>query len=107
MSAGFLAVSVFVNDIVDANVLKHLADHGTKLVATRSAGLNHIDIQTAEKPGVKVARVTDYSPNSVAEFAVGLLLALNRKIPRAYNRTRDVNFSLDDLMGFDLVVPWP
>lgn len=103
LAAGFPAVSVFVNDIVDANVLEHLADGGTKLVATRSTGFNHIDVRTAEKLGVKVVRVTDYSPNSVAEFAVGLLLALNRKIPRAYNRTREGNFSLDGLMGFDLV----
>jgi D-lactate dehydrogenase len=100
---GFRAVSVFVNDIVDANVLKHLADGGTKLVATRSTGFNHIDVQAAETLGIKVVRVTEYSPNSVAEFAVGLLLALNRKIPRAYNRTREGNFSLEGLMGSDLV----
>jgi D-lactate dehydrogenase len=103
LATGFPAVSVFVNDIVDANALKHLADGGTKLVATRSTGFNHIDVQAAERLGIKVVRVTDYSPNSVAEFAVGLLLALNRKIPRAYNRTREGNFSLDGLMGFDLV----
>src|SRR4051794_22907360 len=87
LAAGFPAVSVFVNDIVDAEVLNRLANGGTRLVATRSTGSNHIDVQAAEKLGVKVVRVTDYSPNSVAEFAVGLLLALNRKIPRAYNRT--------------------
>jgi len=102
LASGFPAVSVFVNDIVDANVLKHLAVGGTKLVATRSTGFNQIDLQAAGKLGVKVVRVTDYSPNSIAEFAVGLLLALNRKIPRAYNRTREGNFSLDGLMGFDL-----
>ena len=102
LAAGFPAVSVFVNDIVDADVLKHLAVGGTKLVATRSTGFNQIDLQAAGKLGVKVVRVTDYSPNSIAEFAVGLLLALNRKIPRAYNRTREGNFSLDGLMGFDL-----
>lgn len=102
LAAGFPAVSVFVNDIVDANTLRHLAEGGTKLVATRSTGFNHIDVQAAENLGIKVVRVTEYSPNSVAEFAVGLLLALNRKIPRAYNRTREGNFSLDGLMGFDL-----
>jgi D-lactate dehydrogenase len=80
-----------------------LAAGGTKLVATRSTGFNHIDVGAAKTLGVKVVRVTDYSPNSVAEFAVGLLLALNRKIPRAYNRTREGNFALDGLMGFDLV----
>ena len=103
LAAGFPAVSVFVNDPVDAGVLQHLAAGGTKLVATRSTGFKHIDVGAAKKFGVKVVRVTDYSPNSVAEFAVGLLLALNRPIPRAYNRTRDGNVELDGLMGFDLV----
>src|SRR3954447_7707250 len=102
LAAGFSVVSVFVNDVVDRSVLEHLAAGGTQLVATRSTGFNHIDVEAAEELGVKVVRVTDYSPNSVAEFAVGLLLALNRKIPRAYNRTREGNFELDGLMGFDL-----
>src|SRR5215472_4591402 len=103
LASGFPAISVFVNDLVDGDVLKHLAAGGTKLVATRSTGFNHIDLAAAKALGMKVVRVTNYSPNSVAEFAVGLLLALNRKIPRAYNRTRDGNFELDGLMGFDLV----
>ena len=103
LAAGFPAVSVFVNDSVGADVLKHLAAGGTKLVATRSTGFNHIDLEAAKDLGVRVVRVTHYSPNSVAEFAVGLLLALNRKIHRAYNRTREGNFELDGLMGFDLV----
>jgi D-lactate dehydrogenase len=103
LAAGFPAVSVFVDDVVDGDVLKHLSAGGTKLVATRSTGFNHIDVRAAEALGVRVVRVADYSPNSVAEFAVGLLLALNRKIPRAYNRTREGNFELDGLMGFDLV----
>src|SRR5689334_11335775 len=102
LAAGFPAVSVFVNDAVDRQTLKHLAAGGTQMVATRSTGFNHIDIEAAEELGIKVVRVTDYSPNSVAEFTVGLLLALNRKIPRAYNRTREGNFELDGLMGFDL-----
>ena len=102
LAKGFPAVSVFVNDIVNATTLEHLAGGGTRLVATRSTGFNHIDVQAAGRFGIKVVRVTDYSPNSVAEFAVGLLLALNRRIPRAYNRTREGNFSLDGLMGFDL-----
>jgi D-lactate dehydrogenase len=102
LAAGFPAVSVFVNDCVDEDVLKQLASGGTRIVATRSTGFNHIDVDTARKLGIAVVRVTSYSPNSVAEFAVGLLLALNRKIPRAYNRTRDGNFELDGLMGFDL-----
>ena len=103
LAAGFPTVSVVVNDAVDRDVLKQLAAGGTKLVATRSTGFNHIDLEAARELGVKVVRVVDYSPNSVAEFTVGLLLALNRKIPRAYNRTREGNFELDGLMGFDLV----
>jgi D-lactate dehydrogenase len=103
LANGFPAVSVFANDCVDGGVLKQLAAGGTRLVATRSTGFNHIDVKAAEAVGIKVVRVTDYSPNSVAEFAVGLLLALNRKIVRASNRTRDGNFELDGLMGFDLV----
>jgi D-lactate dehydrogenase len=103
LAAGFPAVSVFVNDRVDREVLALLAAGGTKLVATRSTGFNHIDVAAAKELGVSAVRVTDYSPHSVAEFAVGLLLALNRKIPRACNRTREGNFELDGLMGFDLV----
>jgi D-lactate dehydrogenase len=103
LAMGFPAVSVSANDVVDRDVLKQLAAGGTKLVATLSTGFNHIDVGAAHELGVKVVRVADYSPNSVAEFAVGLLLALNRKIPRAYNRTREGNFELDGLMGFDLV----
>src|SRR5258706_7866811 len=103
LAAGFPAVSVSVNDVVDRDVLKQLAAGGTRLVATLSTGFNHIDVGAAHELGVKVVRVADYSPHSVAEFAVGLLLALNRKIPRAYNRTREGNFDLDGLMGFDLV----
>jgi D-lactate dehydrogenase len=96
------AVCVFVNDNVDAEVLGALAAQGTRLVATRSTGYNHIDMQAAGRLGIAVVRVTDYSPYSVAEFAVGLLLAVNRKIARASTRTRDGNFELDGLMGFDL-----
>jgi D-lactate dehydrogenase len=80
LAVAFPAVSVFLNDRVDGDLLSHLAAGGTELVATRSTGFNHIDVRKAEELGVKVVRVTDYSPNSVAEFAVGLLLALNRKI---------------------------
>lgn len=96
------AVCVFVNDTVDAAVLAVLAAQGTRLVATRSTGFNHIDVKAADALGITVVRVTDYSPYSVAEFAVGLLLAVNRKIARASTRTRDGNFELDGLMGFDL-----
>ncbi|MYM24216.1 2-hydroxyacid dehydrogenase [Duganella sp. FT135W] len=102
LAAGCEAVCVFVNDAVDAEVLAILAQQGTRLVATRSTGYNQIDAAAAERHGIAVVRVTDYSPYSVAEFAVGLLLAVNRKIARASSRTREGNFDLDGLMGFDL-----
>lgn len=103
LAAGCPAISVFVNDTVDRHVLRRLAEGGTRLVAARCTGFNHIDLKAAEEFGIRVVRVANYSPNSVAEFAVGLLLALNRKIHRVYNRTREGNFKLDGLMGFDLV----
>lgn len=102
LAAGCAAVCVFVNDMVDAEVLAILAGQGTRLVATRSTGYNQIDAAAAERHGIAVVRVVDYSPHSVAEFAVGLLLAVNRKIARASVRTREGNFDLDGLMGFDL-----
>jgi D-lactate dehydrogenase len=102
LAEGCAAVCVFVNDSVDAAVLEILARQGTRLVATRSTGYNHIDAAAAARLGIAVVRVSDYSPHSVAEFAVGLLLAVNRKIARASARTRDGNFDLDGLMGFDL-----
>ena len=102
LAAGCEAVCVFVNDTVDAEVLAILAGQGTRLVATRSTGYNQIDAAAAERLGIAVVRVVDYSPHSVAEFAVGLLLAVNRKIARASVRTREGNFDLDGLMGVDL-----
>ncbi|MFC0253100.1 2-hydroxyacid dehydrogenase [Massilia consociata] len=102
LAKGCEAVCVFVNDSVDAAALAILAAQGTRLVATRSTGYNQIDVAAAERHGIAVVRVTDYSPHSVAEFAVGLLLAVNRKIARASARTRDGNFDLEGLMGFDL-----
>lgn len=102
LAAGCDAVCVFVNDMLDAEVLALLERQGTRLVATRSTGYNHIDVAAAARLGIAVVRVTDYSPYSVAEFAVGLLLAVNRKIARASARTRDGNFDLNGLMGFDL-----
>jgi D-lactate dehydrogenase len=96
------AVCIFVNDTANADVLDALKRGGTKLVALRCTGFNNVDLQAANDIGLKVVRVVDYSPNSVAEHAVALLLAINRRIHRAYNRTRDSNFALDGLMGFDL-----
>jgi len=102
LAAGCPAVCIFVNDRADAAVLEALQRGGTRLVALRCTGFNNIDLKAAASLGMKVVRVVDYSPNSVAEHAVALLMAINRKIHRAYNRTRDSNFSLDGLIGFDL-----
>jgi D-lactate dehydrogenase len=102
LAAGYEAVCIFVNDRADADVLKALAAGGTKLVALRCTGFNNVDMKAAAELGLKVVRVVTYSPYSVAEHAVALLQAINRKIHRAYNRTRDSNFALDGLMGFDL-----
>ena len=102
LAAGYEAVCIFVNDKCDADVLNELQRGGTGLVALRCTGFNNVDLKVAEALGMKVVRVTDYSPYSVAEHAVALLQAINRKIHRAYNRTRDSNFALDGLMGFDL-----
>ena len=102
LAAGREAVCIFVNDTADAAVLDALQRGGTRLVALRCTGFNNVDLAAAERLGIKVVRVVNYSPYSVAEHAVALLLAINRKIHRAYNRTRDSNFALDGLMGFDL-----
>lgn len=102
LAAGFPAVCIFVNDTADAKTLETLASNGTKYLLLRCTGFNQVDLQAAAEVGIKVARVTSYSPYSVAEHAVGLALMLNRKLYRAYNRVRDDNFALDGLMGFDL-----
>jgi D-lactate dehydrogenase len=102
VAAGCEAVCIFVNDKADAAVLKALAAGGTRLVALRCTGFNNVDLAAAAALGLKVVRVVTYSPHSVAEHAVALLQAINRKVHRAYNRTRDSNFALDGLMGFDL-----
>jgi D-lactate dehydrogenase len=99
---GHRAVCVFVNDEVDAAALDILADRGVELVLTRSAGYNHVDLERAGALGITVARVPAYSPYAVAEHALALLLALNRKLHRAYSRVRDQDFSLAGLEGFDL-----
>lgn len=102
LAKGHEAVCIFVNDVADAAVLKTLAEAGTRLIALRCTGFNNVDLQAAADLGMKVVRVVTYSPYSVAEHAVALLQSANRKIHRAYNRTRDSNFALDGLMGFDL-----
>jgi D-lactate dehydrogenase len=102
IAKGCEAICVFVNDDVSRPVLEILSASGVRLVALRSTGFNNVDVQAAGELGIKVVRVTDYSPYSVAEHAVGLVLMLNRKLYKAYNRVREDNFSLNGLMGFDL-----
>jgi D-lactate dehydrogenase len=102
LAAGFEVVCSFVNDRVDRETLARLREGGVRLVALRSAGFNHVDLEAAAELGVSVVRVPEYSPFAVAEHAVALVLALNRKIHRAHARVREGNFSLDGLLGFDL-----
>jgi len=102
LAEGFDVVCSFANDRVNAQVLRQLKELGIRLIALRSAGFNHVDIPTANELGIKVARVPAYSPYAVAEHAVALILALNRKICRASARVHELNFSLDGLVGFDL-----
>jgi D-lactate dehydrogenase len=99
---GAQAVCIFVNDRADRPCLQALQALGVKHIALRCAGFNSVDLSAAKELGLSVTRVPAYSPYAVAEHAVALLLALNRKIPRASNRVRDLNFSLNGLVGFDL-----
>ncbi len=102
LAEGFPGVCVFVNDPVDASVLEKLAAGGARLIALRCSGFNNVDLQAAAAKRITVVRVPAYSPHAVAEHAVALLLAMNRKTHRAYNRVREGNFALDGLLGFDL-----
>lgn len=99
---GAEVVCIFVNDIVNRSCLEMLAQSGVKLIALRCAGYNNLDLTAAKDLNLRVTRVPAYSPHAVAEHTIGLLLALNRKIFRAYNRVRDLNFSLKGLIGFDV-----
>jgi D-lactate dehydrogenase len=102
LAEGFDAVCVFVNDTVDALVVAKLADLGVRLIALRCAGYNNVNLAAVRKHGLTVVRVPGYSPYAVAEHTIGLMLALNRKLQRAYNRVREGNFALDGLLGFDV-----
>jgi D-lactate dehydrogenase len=102
LAEGFPAVCVFINDDMGETTLRAIASTGTKLIALRCAGFNNVNLETAEELGLTVVRVPAYSPYAVAEHAVGLILMLNRKLYRAYNRVRDDNFALNGLLGFDL-----
>ncbi|PHQ31310.1 2-hydroxyacid dehydrogenase [Leeuwenhoekiella nanhaiensis] len=102
LAEGFEAVCVFVNDALDAKTISKLADFDIKLIALRCAGFNNVDLEAAAQNKIKVVRVPSYSPQAVAEHAVALILTLNRKTHKAYNRVRENNFSLEKLTGFNI-----
>ncbi|HOZ77550.1 MAG TPA: 2-hydroxyacid dehydrogenase [Ferruginibacter sp.] len=102
LAAGCNAICVFVNDKLNKEVLTELNRLGVKLIALRCAGFNNVDLPSAGANNIKVVRVPAYSPHAVAEHAVALILTLNRKTHKAYNRVREGNFSLERLTGFDL-----
>lgn len=102
MAEGCQAVCIFVNDNADREVLTELAQIGVKIIALRCAGFNNVDLEAAKELGLSVVRVPAYSPEAVAEHTVGLMLTLNRRIHRAYQRTREANFSLEGLIGFNM-----
>lgn len=102
LTKGFHALCLFVNDSADREVLQALKANGIRLILLRCAGFNNVDIAVAAEVGIKVLRVPAYSPEAVAEHAMAMILTLNRKTHKAYNRIREGNFSLEGLMGFNL-----
>lgn len=102
MAQGFDAVCVFVNDDVNGNVVRKLAEYGVKYILLRCAGFNNVDLDVAKEVGIKVARVPSYSPEAVAEHAMTLAMAANRRIHKAYNKVRDNDYSLIGLTGKNL-----
>jgi D-lactate dehydrogenase len=102
LASGFPCICAFVNDILNRATLEIIARGGTRLIALRCAGFNNVDLQAAKELNLILVRVPAYSPHAVAEHAIALILTLNRKIHRAYNRVRENNFSLEGLLGFDL-----
>jgi D-lactate dehydrogenase len=102
LATGSDAVCAFVNDCLDAEVIEQLAGLGIRIVALRCAGYNNVDLEAAARQGIAVTRVPAYSPHAVAEFTIGLLLALDRKIHRAWSRVRENNYALDGLVGRNL-----
>ncbi len=102
LAQGVPVVCAFVNDDLSRPVLTELAAHGTRVIAMRCAGYNNVDLDAARELGLRVVRVPAYSPEAVAEHAVGLMMTLNRRIHKAYQRTRDANFALDGLVGFNM-----
>lgn len=102
LAEGCGAVCVFVNDDVDAEAVNRLRNQGVRGIVTRSAGFNHIDLDAAENAGLPVLRVPAYGPRGVAEHALALMMTLNRRTHRAFNRTREGNFNLEGLLGFEM-----
>jgi len=102
LANGANAICVFVNDKVNAEVIKKLAAKSIKIIALRCAGFNNVDLEAAKSNGIRVCRVPAYSPEAVAEHAVAMILTLNRKTHKAYNRVREQNFSLNGLLGYNL-----
>ncbi|MFC6439835.1 2-hydroxyacid dehydrogenase [Bowmanella sp. JS7-9] len=102
LAKGFSAICVFVNDELSPTVLYCLHEYGVKHIALRCAGFNNVDIKHAKQLGISVSRVPDYSPQAVAEHAVALMLTLNRRLHKAYNRVKENNFTLDGLLGFNM-----
>lgn len=102
LTNGMDAVCIFVNAECDARVIERMSQYGVKLVALRCAGFNNVDINAAKQHGIRVVRVPAYSPHAVAEYAVTLMMALNRKVYRSVYRTREGNFKLNGLLGFDM-----
>jgi D-lactate dehydrogenase len=100
--SGFDAICVFVTDIINENIIKILSENKIKAIAIRATGINNIDLKAASKYNIKVVNVPGYSPHSVAEYSVAMLLSMTRHIPQAFNRVKDRNFSLSGLMGFDI-----
>lgn len=102
LASHYPVVCIFVNDTLDRATLEILAARGTRVVALRCAGFNNVDLKAAQDLQMTVVRVPSYSPYAIAEFAVGMILTLNRKYHKAYNRVREQNFALEGLLGFDL-----
>lgn len=102
LTKGFEVICVFVNDHLDKKTLKAIHDNGVRLIAFRCAGFNNIDLEAAKRYQIRVVRVPAYSPEAVAEHSMALILTLNRKTHKAYNRIREGNFSLHKLIGFNL-----
>ena len=102
LTQGFEAVCVFVNDKIDKETIEKISGNGVKAIALRCAGYNNVDVKAAMENNIRIFRVPSYSPQAVAEHAVALILTLNRKTHKAYNRIRENNFSIEHLTGFNL-----